>query len=87
MALVLWNGRELEIEKSFDKDTRERFIGVEIILMPHWWYNGCGWKKQTAANFYKRFESLAEDEGKSEIEYLKEIEKIYRWRSYFSKNF
>ena len=36
---------------------------------------GVDGKKQTAANFYKRdLESLAEDEGKSEIEYLKEID-------------
>lgn len=74
---VVRNGRELEIEKSFmTKDTRERFIGVELHfdatlddIM------GVDGKKQTAANFYKRdLESLAEDEGKSEIEYLKEIE-------------
>ena len=74
---VIRNGRELEIEKSFNtKDTRERFVGVEISfdatlddLM------GVDGKKQTAANFYKRdVEILAGDEGKSEIEYLKDIE-------------
>lgn len=74
---VVRNGRELEIEKSFNtKDTRERFVGVEISfdatlddLM------GVDGKKQTAANFYKRdVEILAGDEGKSEIEYLKDIE-------------
>ena len=74
---VVRNGRELEIDKSFlTKDTRERFIGVEISfdatlddLM------GVDGKKQTAANFYKRdLETLAGDEGKSEIEYLKDID-------------
>ncbi len=74
---VVRNGRELAIEKSFvTKDTRERFIGVEINfdatlddVM------GVDGKKQTAANFYKRdVESLAEDEGKTEIEYLKDID-------------
>jgi len=74
---VIRNGRELEIEKSFNtKDTRERFVGVEISfdatlddLM------GVDGKKQTAANFYKRdVEILAGDEGKTEIEYLKDIE-------------
>ena len=74
---VVRNGRELEIEKSFNtKDTRERFVGVEISfdatlddLM------GVDGKKQTAANFYKRdVEILAGDEGKTEIEYLKDIE-------------
>ena len=58
------------------KDTRERFVGVEIMfdatlddLM------GVDGKKQTAANFYKRdIENLAGDDGKSEIEYLKDIE-------------
>ena len=74
---VIRNGRELAIEKSFvTKDTRERFIGVEISfdatlddVM------GVDGKKQTAANFYKRdVESLAEDEGKTEIEYLKDID-------------
>ena len=74
---VIRNGRELEIEKSFmQKDTRERFVGVEIMfdatlddLM------GVDGKKQTAANFYKRdIENLAGDDGKSEIEYLKDIE-------------
>ena len=74
---VIRNGRELEMEKSFmQKDTRERFVGVEIMfdatlddLM------GVDGKKQTAANFYKRdIENLAGDDGKSEIEYLKDIE-------------
>jgi len=74
---VIRNGRELEIEKSFmQKDTRERFVGVEIMfdatlddLM------GVDGKKQTAANFYKRdIENLAGDDGKNEIEYLKDIE-------------
>ena len=74
---VIRNGRELEIEKSFMlKDTRERFVGVEISfdatlddLM------GVDGKKQTAANFYKRdLEILAGDEGKSEIEFLKDID-------------
>ena len=53
---IVRNGRELEIDKSFmTKDTRERFIGVEVSfdatlddLM------GVDGKKQTAANFYKR---------------------------------
>ena len=64
---VVRNGRELAIEKSFvTKDTRERFVGVEISfdatlddVM------GVDGKKQTAANFYKRdLEDLASDEGK-----------------------
>ena len=74
---VVRNGRELEIDKSFlTKDTRERFIGVEISfdatlddLM------GVDGKKQTAANFYKRdIEELAEDEQKTVIQYLNDIE-------------
>ena len=74
---VVRNGRELEIDKSFlTKDTRERFIGVEINfdatlddLM------GVDGKKQTAANFYKRdIEELAEDEQKTVIQYLNDIE-------------
>jgi hypothetical protein len=74
---VVRNGRELEIERSFmTKDSRERFVGVEIHfdatlddIM------GVDGKKQTAANFYKRdIENLASDEDKSEIEYLKDIE-------------
>ena len=57
------------------KDTRERSIGVELHFDATLDDIMGGWKKQTAANFYKRdLESLAEDEGKSEIEYLKEIE-------------
>ena len=74
---VVRNGRELEINKSFmTKDTRERFIGVEVSfdatlddLM------GVDGKKQTAANFYKRdIEELAEDEKKTQIQYLNDIE-------------
>ena len=53
---VIMNGRELAIEKSFvTKDTRERFIGVEISfdedcddIM------GVDGKKQSAQNFFKR---------------------------------
>ncbi len=75
---VVRNGRELELEKSFmTKDTRERFIGVEINfdatlddLM------GVDGKKQTAANFYKRdIDDLAQDEGKTVIQYLNDIDK------------
>ena len=74
---VVRNGRELELEKSFmTKDTRERFIGVEINfdatlddLM------GVDGKKQTAANFYKRdIDDLAQDEGKTVIQYLNDID-------------
>ena len=74
---IVRNGRELEIDKSFmTKDTRERFIGVEVSfdatlddLM------GVDGKKQTAANFYKRdIEELASDEKKTQIQYLNEIE-------------
>jgi len=74
---VVRNGRELEINKSFmTKDTRERFIGVEVgfdatldDIM------GVDGKKQTAANFYKRdIEELAEDEKKTTIQYLNDIE-------------
>lgn len=74
---VVRNGRELEINRSFmTKDPRERFIGVEISfdatvddLM------GVDGKKQTAANFYKRdIEELAEDEKKTQIQYLNDIE-------------
>lgn len=74
---VVRNGREIELEKTFlTKDTRERFIGVELHfdedlddLM------GVDGKKQTAANFFKRdIEELAEEEGKSEIDYLNTIE-------------
>ena len=74
---VVRNGRELELEKSFmTKDTRERFIGVEVNfdatlddLM------GVDGKKQTAANFYKRdIEDLAQDEGKTVIQYLNDID-------------
>ncbi len=74
---VVRNGRELEINRSFmTKDTRERFIGVEISfdatlddLM------GVDGKKQTAANFYKRdVDELAEDEGKTTIQYLNDID-------------
>ena len=58
------------------KDTRERFIGVEVNfdatlddLM------GVDGKKQTAANFYKRdIEDLAQDEGKTVIQYLNDID-------------
>ena len=75
---VVRNGRELELEKSFlTRDPRERFIGVEINfdatlddLM------GVDGKKQTAANFYRRdIEELAEDEGKTQIQYLNDIDK------------
>jgi hypothetical protein len=74
---VVRNGRELELEKSFlTKDTRERFIGVEISfdedcddIM------GVDGKKQSAQNFFKRdIEELATDEGKTEIEYLNSID-------------
>ena len=74
---VVRNGRELELEKSFmTKDTRERFIGVEISfdedcddLM------GVDGKKQSAQNFFKRdIDELASDEGKSTIEYLNSID-------------
>ena len=58
------------------KDTRERFIGVEISfdedcddLM------GVDGKKQSAQNFFKRdIDELASDEGKSPIEYLNSID-------------
>lgn len=58
------------------KDPRERFIGVEISfdatvddLM------GVDGKKQTAANFYKRdIHDLAEDENKTPIQYLNDID-------------
>ena len=74
---VVRNGRELEINRSFmTKDPRERFIGVEISfdatvddLM------GVDGKKQTAANFYKRdIQDLAEDENKTPIQYLNDID-------------
>jgi len=74
---VVRNGRELELEKTFlTKDTRERFIGVEVSfdedlddLM------GVDGKKQTAANFYKRdIAELSADEDKTEIEYLNNID-------------
>ena len=74
---VVRNGRELEINRSFmTKDPRERFIGVEISfdatvddLM------GVDGKKQTAANFYKRdIHDLAEDENKTPIQYLNDID-------------
>jgi hypothetical protein len=74
---VVRNGRELEINRSFmTKDPRERFIGVEISfdatvddLM------GVDGKKQTAANFYKRdIQELAEDENKTPIQYLNDID-------------
>ncbi len=74
---VIRNGRELELEKSFlNKDTRERFIGVEVSfdedsddIM------GVDGKKQSAQNFFKRdIEELASDENKSQIEYLNSIE-------------
>jgi len=74
---VVRNGRELELEKTFlTKDTRERFIGVEVSfeedlddLM------GVDGKKQSAQNFFKRdIEELASDENKTEIEYLNNIE-------------
>lgn len=75
---VVRNGRELELEKSFlTRDPRERFIGIEVSfdatlddLM------GVDGKKQTAANFYRRdIEELAEDEGKTQIQYLNDIDK------------
>jgi len=75
---VIRNGRELELEKSFlTRDPRERFIGIEISfdatlddLM------GVDGKKQTAANFYRRdIEELAEDEGKSQIQYLNALDR------------
>jgi len=58
------------------KDPRERFIGVEIsfdaTVDDLMWVDG---KKQTAANFYKRdIEELAEDEKKTQIQYLNDIE-------------
>ena len=68
----------MELEKSFlTRDPRERFIGVEINfdatlddLM------GVDGKKQTAANFYRRdIEELAEDEGKTQIQYLGDLDK------------
>ena len=74
---VVRNGRELELEKSFlTKDTRERFIGIEVSfdedcddIM------GVDGKKQSAQNFFKRdIEELAADEGKTEIEYLNSID-------------
>jgi hypothetical protein len=74
---VIRNGRELQLEKTFlTRDPRERFIGIEISfdatlddLM------GVDGKKQSAANFYKRnLEELAEDENKSEIQFLNDIE-------------
>jgi len=74
---VVRNGRELEMDKSFMlKDTRERFIGVEISfdatlddIM------GVDGKKQSAANFYKRdIDEMAADEEKTSIQYLNDIE-------------